>query len=69
MEDRKSSFTEKEVFQMLNDTSNLLATRNSEFLSSAIVGASNSNSLANNVEFWNWIKAYEALLLWAQKRN
>ena len=56
MEDRKSSFTEKEVFQMFNDTSNLLATRNSEFLSSAIVGASNSNSLANNVEFWNWMQ-------------
>ena len=55
MKDHRSSFTEKEVFQMLDDTSQLLAKKNTNYLSSALVGAKNSNALTNNVEFWKWM--------------
>lgn len=49
------SITESDVFQMFNDTSNLIAEHNTNQLSSAAVSAQNSSVLTNNVEFWNWM--------------
>ena len=56
MKDLRNSFSEKDVFQMLDDTSQLLAKKNSNYLASALVGAKSSNALTNNVEFWQWMQ-------------
>lgn len=56
MTENKNLLSEKEVFQMLDDTSKLIANHNANTLSSAIVGAQRSNALSTDVEFWQWMQ-------------
>lgn len=50
------SLSENDAIEMLNDTSNLIAAHQVNHLSTATVSAQESNILANNVEFWNWMQ-------------
>ena len=46
---------EKEIIEMMKETSKLAATFNANILSSAVVAAKQSNILTNEVEFWKWM--------------
>lgn len=46
---------EKYYLNMLNDTSRLVANNNAVNLGNSIVAYSQSEALANNVEFWKWM--------------
>lgn len=51
-----SNFDEKEIMQMLNETSKLAAQKNATILSSTASAAKESHALTNNVEFWRWME-------------
>ena len=55
IENELINFSEDEIMEMLNDTSQLVSKYNTNKLSSAAVAAQGSNALANNVEFWKWM--------------
>jgi len=58
MENSKNALvniTENDIFQMMNDTSQLVAEHNVNQLSTAAVAAQGSSSLSNKVEFWKWM--------------
>lgn len=46
---------ENETLVMLKETSQLVATQSANELSAAAIAAQESNALASNVEFWNWM--------------
>lgn len=50
-----ASFTAEECLEMLNDTSYIIIQENSARLSSIGPAASESNTLADSVEFWKWM--------------
>lgn len=47
--------SENDILQMFDDTSQLIAAENASQLSLAAEAAKESNALADNVEFWNWM--------------
>ena len=49
------TFSPDEVFSMMEDTSDIIAQENSTRLSSMGTAASESNTLTDSVEFWNWM--------------
>lgn len=55
IENELINFSEDEIMEMLNDTSQLVSKYNTNKLSAAAVAAQGSNALANNVEFWKWM--------------
>lgn len=48
--------SDDDVIQMMNDTSQLVAKHNVDYLAPAAVAAQGSNALTNNVEFWKWME-------------
>ncbi len=51
-----ANVSDDDVIQMMNDTSQLVARQNVNYLSSAAVADQGSNALTNNVEFWKWME-------------
>ena len=49
------AYSPEEVFSMMDETSQIIAQENSTRLSSMGPAASESNTLTNSVEFWNWM--------------
>lgn len=49
-------FTEKEIVEMINDTSKICADDKATTLSSASVASLEADSLTNEVEFWKWMQ-------------
>lgn len=51
----EGDYSQDEVFEMMNDTSRLIANMQAEKLSYAAIAAQGSNALTDNVEFWKWM--------------
>lgn len=50
------NISDDDVMQMMNDTSQLVARHNVDYLASVAVANQTSNALTNNVEFWKWME-------------
>lgn len=55
MKNTQLLFTDRDVLQMIDDTSKLLSKKNSSKISNAVVAAKSSNALTDGVEFWKWM--------------
>ena len=49
------NFSENDILEMMNDTSQLIAQFKIDELSSAAIVAQGSSALTNDVEFWKWM--------------
>ena len=50
------NISEKEVLNMMNDTSKLFSKESRKILSAGTVRVHSSNILSNEVEFWKWMQ-------------